>query len=32
MGFLGAVRPYSIPDVLAPAVPLPPTRMFPRAE
>jgi cell wall-associated NlpC family hydrolase len=31
MGFLGAVRPYTISDVLAPALPLPPTRVYPRA-
>jgi cell wall-associated NlpC family hydrolase len=32
MGFLGAVRPYTIADVLAPALPLPPTRVYPRAD
>jgi cell wall-associated NlpC family hydrolase len=32
MGFLGAVRPYTIPDVVAPALPLPPTPVYPRAE
>jgi cell wall-associated NlpC family hydrolase len=32
MGFLGAVRPYTVPDVLAPALPLPPTRVYPRAD
>ncbi|MDP9260770.1 MAG: NlpC/P60 family protein [Actinomycetota bacterium] len=32
MGFLGAVRPYTSPDVVAPAVPLPPTRVYPRAD
>jgi hypothetical protein len=32
MGFLGAVRPYTIPDALAPALPLPPARVYPRAE
>ena len=32
MGFLGAVRPYTIPDVVAPALLLPPTPVYPRAE
>jgi cell wall-associated NlpC family hydrolase len=32
MGFLGAVRPYTSPDVVAPAVPLPPTAVYPRAD
>jgi cell wall-associated NlpC family hydrolase len=32
MGFLGAVRPYTTPDVVAPALPLPPTPVYPRAD
>jgi cell wall-associated NlpC family hydrolase len=31
MGFLGAVRPYTIADVVAPALPLPPAPVYPRA-
>jgi cell wall-associated NlpC family hydrolase len=32
MGFLGAVRPYITLDVVAPALPLPPFAVYPRAE